>query len=410
LDSLPMSLRTLQLHGHLGAIYGHELVLDFDTPGAAIRAIGYQNPKFFADLERGEYRLFRGMMPIDEAMLEFRMGAEKVFAIVPAVAGEGGGGGWGKVIIGVALVALAVVSAGASVAPTAGFMGGIGGPTLAAVGFGGTVGATGITWGSVALFGGLLAVSGTASLLMHSPEVGDFGARERPEERASHLLNNTVNTAEQGTPVPVAYGRTLVGGFVGSAGLNAEQIPVEEIIDAEVTATSRHGIYSVQRSVTITQADPDENIIERGFNLRVSPGLFNDDYLSGLLTTAFPSESLLVVRGALDPVIYRGGPIFFVGEIENVDTGDFFFRVVMYRVRPQDHFDYVRVLAADGTTVIVPTKASAAASNFKTGNIPAFQNGKVTPLPATIWEWDVGTSVMPVSSSTADPFVVEFEY
>ena len=49
-------------------------------------------------------------------------------------------------------------------------------------------------------------------------------ARANVDERASFVFNGAVNVIEQGGAVPVAYGRSIVGSTVVSAGIDTEQI------------------------------------------------------------------------------------------------------------------------------------------------------------------------------------------
>ena len=43
---------------------------------------------------------------------------------------------------------------------------------------------------------------------------------------ASYTFSGPVNTTAQGQPVPVGYGRLIVGGAVISAGITTEEIPI----------------------------------------------------------------------------------------------------------------------------------------------------------------------------------------
>ena len=58
---------------------------------------------------------------------------------------------------------------------------------------------------------------------MLAPQPKTPGAPERPENRPSYAFDGPVNTAAQGNPVPVCYGRLIVGSQVVSAGMMAEE-------------------------------------------------------------------------------------------------------------------------------------------------------------------------------------------
>jgi predicted phage tail protein len=48
---------------------------------------------------------------------------------------------------------------------------------------------------------------------------------DRPANKPSYAFDGAVNTAAQGNPVPICYGRLIVGSQVVSAGLVTEPLP-----------------------------------------------------------------------------------------------------------------------------------------------------------------------------------------
>jgi predicted phage tail protein len=87
----------------------------------------------------------------------------------------------------------------------------------------------GITYGSMALMGASMVLGGVASLISR-PSVPqqqaaiEPGNRAAVEDRPSFLFNGVVNNTTQGVPVPLVFGRHLVGSTVILAGINAEDI------------------------------------------------------------------------------------------------------------------------------------------------------------------------------------------
>ncbi len=71
----------------------------------------------------------------------------------------------------------------------------------------------------VAMMGMSMAMGGVMQML--SPQVKGLGAKDRPENGASYAFNGAVNTTAQGNPVPLGYGRLIVGSAVVSAGIYA---------------------------------------------------------------------------------------------------------------------------------------------------------------------------------------------
>jgi predicted phage tail protein len=65
-----------------------------------------------------------------------------------------------------------------------------------------------------------MAMGGVVQLL--SPQQRGLSTRDSPDNGASYSFNGPVNTSAQGNPVPVLYGRMIVGSAVISAGIYAE--------------------------------------------------------------------------------------------------------------------------------------------------------------------------------------------
>jgi predicted phage tail protein len=210
-------LRDIYLHGALGKQFGRHHRFDVATPGEAIRAFCSQYRGFRQALSVGHWRLIRGdrrkgqSLGLDE--IEFHLGRAPLH-IVPVAAGSGGRGA-AKILVGITLVAVAV-----------GF--------AAAVPFGAVegakAGALGLTWGAevvpglltaggLAKAGAALTFSGVAALLSPQPKAPNYGATER---RESYLLTGPTNTAAEGVPVPIIYGRCRVGSVVASVGISVE--------------------------------------------------------------------------------------------------------------------------------------------------------------------------------------------
>lgn len=57
---------------------------------------------------------------------------------------------------------------------------------------------------------------------MLSPQAKGLGTQDTPNNRPSYSFNGAVNTSVQGNPVPLLYGRMIVGSAVISAGIYSE--------------------------------------------------------------------------------------------------------------------------------------------------------------------------------------------
>lgn len=211
-------MKNVYLHGELGELYGKEFSLNIKTPIQAIKLLGCQIDGFMEDVKKGNYRFIKDNEEMVFAELICGMGAYKDLHIVPEISGSKKQG-LGKIIAGVAVASLAFGAAPAAVALdfSAGASGGLGATAFSAFGIS-------ATYGNVALFGASMALGGVAQLLSPTPNVSSYAAQERPDQRASFILQGPTNTIQEGNPVPIVYGKMLTGSILVSAGLTTEQI------------------------------------------------------------------------------------------------------------------------------------------------------------------------------------------
>jgi predicted phage tail protein len=144
------------------------------------------------------YRVSVGTYDLDLEELHDPAGQQEI-KIVPVMAGAGA---TGRIIAGIALIALASLV-------TFGTVGGIfAAGALNAVVFG--VGAS-------------LVLGGVAQLLTPTPRV-PTGPDTQNDPRKSYSFSGIQNTSRQGVPVPIIYGETIVGSVVISAGIDTVQV------------------------------------------------------------------------------------------------------------------------------------------------------------------------------------------
>lgn len=222
-------LRTIHLHGRLETEFGARHELDIDTPLEAVRALLVLHQGFEARLRQGAYRVVRGSaddgLELGDGDLTLAMGRCSDLHLVPVIEGAGGRG-TAKIIIGIALVGMAVAFAPAVV--------GFAGPTMGmATPIIGTAGSFAITFNTIASLGVSMALAGVAQALAPTPKAADYGNREKPDQRASFLFNGPVNAQAEGAVIPLVYGRHLVGSVVVAAGL--------DVYDIDNAATANNG-------------------------------------------------------------------------------------------------------------------------------------------------------------------------
>jgi predicted phage tail protein len=204
-------LKTIHLHGRLRQKFGANFKLHVNSVLEAMRCLAANFPGFDAEVVKGSYFVFIGPGKKgdawDEERLSLYLPPRCDIHIYPAPKG-GKNSGLGKIIAGVALIGIAVLSGGAAT------------PL-----FGGALGA-GFTGGTVALVGASLALSGVATMLTKPPKTPNTSTFERPEERQSFLLGAPTNISSEGSVIPIVGGRMRVGSLIISSGVTNEQIPV----------------------------------------------------------------------------------------------------------------------------------------------------------------------------------------
>ena len=132
---------------------------------------------------------------------------KEVFSITPVLSGAGRG--FGRFLLGAALITVGVMSGGV----------GFGlGPAGLAGGFATKAG----VFSMAALAGNIgvaLAIGGISQMMSPQPT--------RPKEankNESFGFGGVINTINQGVPVPICYGRLYVGSAVISVGLDTDQV------------------------------------------------------------------------------------------------------------------------------------------------------------------------------------------
>tara|TARA_R110002020_G_scaffold243891_1_gene457460 strand:- start:5205 stop:5840 length:636 start_codon:yes stop_codon:yes gene_type:complete len=210
-------LRKVKVYGHLAEHLGQSTFEALArTPAEAMRFLLCNFPELRGLMRDGYYKVAVGrndLQLVDHPeQLGYPAGQTDEIRIIPVVSGAGGGGG--KILLGAALIGLAVATGGTSLA-------------FGAAGFGAAVGVTAGTALGLSIAAGniglALVLGGTAQLLSPTPQVPDFDGD--PRNNADNFsFSGVQNVSREGVPVPVAYGEVITGSVVISAGLNVEEI------------------------------------------------------------------------------------------------------------------------------------------------------------------------------------------
>jgi predicted phage tail protein len=196
-----------------------------DTPAQAMKALCVNFPglaQWLLDREAEgmAFRVTRGRDKITNEAPEglvLPWSEREVFSIAPVIVGAGRG--VGMILAGIALIGLAVVTGGSSLALTVG-----GFKALAATGAAAAT-ATATFAAAVGNIGLFLLVGGVAQLISPTPSLG-FNTGKEAARLESFSFSGIVNTSKQGMAVPICYGRAFVGSAVISSGLDVDQVAV----------------------------------------------------------------------------------------------------------------------------------------------------------------------------------------
>jgi predicted phage tail protein len=199
-------MMTILLYGFLGKRFGRVHRYAVRTPAEAVRALAATLPGFRqALIDGGHYKVLRGGR---EALTLEQTGEpqseRESLRIVPVVVGAGS---IGRIIVGAALIFAAPYATA--------FLGVTG---MASAGVATMIGS------AVSSIGWSLVTSGVSQMLFSPPTQRAGEAAVAANNAPSYSFNGAVNTAAQGNPVPVCYGRLIVGSQVISAGLAVEQL------------------------------------------------------------------------------------------------------------------------------------------------------------------------------------------
>jgi predicted phage tail protein len=204
-------LRKIKLYGELAEFVGHkEFEVKADTLKSAVSFLinnfegieKYMSPKY--------YQVKVGNYAIGEDELTYPIGKKEDIHFIPVITGAGRG--FGKILLGAALIGVAILS------PGAGFMAGGG------FGFAGA-GAMAGKFSFAAMLGNIgigLVLTGVSEMLTPLPKRQEFNSEEDP--RLSFSFGGTQQTGRAGTPVPLVYGEIFTGSVVISGGIDTEQV------------------------------------------------------------------------------------------------------------------------------------------------------------------------------------------
>ncbi len=187
----------ISLGGNLGKLFGKRHERAVKTTTEAIKALCCTIKNFERYLNSSKARgvtfaVFRGKENLGQDDLGYPVTGE-IIRIVPVIIGSKNAGLF-QTILGSALIAAAFISTFIT-------------PIAAASPF-------------LYAMGASMALGGVIQLL--SPQASGLASKQDSANQASYAFGGVTNTASQGYPVPLGYGRRRVGGAIISAGIYVE--------------------------------------------------------------------------------------------------------------------------------------------------------------------------------------------
>mgnify|MGYP003121965459 CR=1 FL=1 len=202
-------LRKIKLYGELAEFVGHkEFEVQVDSLQKAVSFLvnnfagieKYMNPRYY-QVKVGDYA-------VDETEILHPIGQEDIH-FVPVITGAGRG--FGKILLGAALIGIAFLMPVAS-----------GGLSLGAGIKAGSLAKVGFMTKMVAGVGASLVLSGVSDMLFPLPDVPSYEDTQDP--RLSFSFGGTQQTGRSGTPVPLVFGEIFTGSVVISGSVDTEQV------------------------------------------------------------------------------------------------------------------------------------------------------------------------------------------
>ena len=199
-------MKVVKVYGALKKRLGQgTFELNVETPAQALKAL-FANfdglEKWFIDNDQNgiAYKVLVGKAQIGQENIEeldYPWSQKEVFSITPVLSGAGRG--FGRFLLGAAIVGAAVFLPGG----------------IAAVGWANA----GFLAKTAVYMGASLALGGISQMLSPQPKQPKDASKNE-----SFGFGGVSNTIHQGVPVPICYGRLYVGSAAISVGLDTDQV------------------------------------------------------------------------------------------------------------------------------------------------------------------------------------------
>ncbi len=203
-------LRKVKLYGKLAEFIGHkEFEVEVRDISQAVSFLIHNFPDLESYMSNKYYQVKVGNYEVGSDELDYPVGSQDIH-FVPVISGAGKG--FGKILLGAALIGVSLMLPGAGMFGKSGLelTGGV------MTGFGAGVG----TFTSA--IGASLVLGGVSDMLFPLPAMPKFESSQDP--KISFNFSGLQNTSRAGTPVPIVYGEIITGSVVISAAIDTNQV------------------------------------------------------------------------------------------------------------------------------------------------------------------------------------------
>ena len=195
--------RKIKLYGDLAEFVGvKEIETEVHTVADAVKCLIGNYPQAENYMMDKSYKVIVNEKPRTLEEIHFPTGQSDI-KIVPVISGQGRG--FGRIILGAALIGIGMASGGITFSS---FF------NPAVIPYAPGFASAGLMTKATITIGASLVLGGVSQMLTPVPEAPD------ENEPNSFQFNSPVNTSIAGLPVPVLYGERMVGSVVISAGID----------------------------------------------------------------------------------------------------------------------------------------------------------------------------------------------
>jgi len=319
----------IKLYGHLKEATGRSsFKAKVSNTAEAVKFLIANFPTLEHEMANQYYRVSVNNVDIDKTELHDPVGIAEI-KIVPVIVGSGRG--FGKILLGAALIGLSFISFGGANSMAFAFKGGFSAAKFAQVGM--------ISKG-LAYVGAYLVLSGIADLFTPAVE-------PEAEDPLSANFSNSINTTLATVPIPILYGECITGSVVISAGIDTA--------DGSPSTPASANVVDHRGNTTSVPQDPDTGQSAEEYDRDNS-----DTALRRYVRIYSASSTQVKIEAVVGNNTYEGTGY--------TNTGDEL--LTAYREQNKNQFNY-SAFVKSGNTKYFPGNLKESVGTFDANNRPS---------------------------------------